>query len=285
MAFKMPQNARSNPASDSAREDARLIAAFISGPEEERAFQDLHRKYWKVVVGWILAKVINLSDAEELAQDTFVRAFRSLKSLESPRSFLAWILRIAANLTTDFLRRKKKDSLSLDSLMEKGLLPFVAESSGEGEREVEEREQVHAVLEAVARLPEKYRLVITLRYQMGLSAKQIAVQLHEPEGTIRNRIFRALAKVRRSLDPSRAGGSPGRAGDCPGRERDWRKGPDSREPSPEKARKLEQKERVPVKLADAGGPEVGRRGLLKSRREGPPPDMTAMIKGPESEHP
>ncbi len=277
----MPQDSRSTPASDSAGEDARLIAKFISGPDEERAFQELHRKYWKVVVGWVLAKVDNLSDAEELAQDTFIRAFRSLKSLESPRSFLAWILRIAANLTTDFIRRKKRDSLSLDSLMEKGLLPFASESSREGE--VEEREQVQAVLEAVARLPEKYRLVITLRYQIGLSAKQIALQLREPEGTIRNRIFRALAKVRRSLNSSPPG--------------DWRKGPEFRGPLPEKARKLEQKKRVQVKLVDAGDPEgasdpaaatdleEGRRGLLKSRREDPPPGMTEMIKGPESERP
>jgi RNA polymerase sigma-70 factor (ECF subfamily) len=183
--------------SDAADGDAALVQAFVSGRDRERACARLLERYWKPVVGWIALRTRNLRDAEELAQDAFARAFRSLSSLESPQRFPAWLFRIAGNLTTDWLRRRKA-MVSLDQLAEDGFM--ICGAAASADVELAERESSSAVLEAITRLPEKYRLVITLRYLCDMSAKDIAEQLAEPEGTIRNRVFRAIAKLRELLD-------------------------------------------------------------------------------------
>ena len=215
---------RLNPERTSAQEDALLIATILAGRRPEdgsrmsessgsvaagsmaagsvgcslsheaaAACEALVRKYWKVLVGWIRPRVRSTRDAEEIAQDAFIKAFRSLSSLQSPRSFLAWLLRITANLTTDFLRGRRSH-VSLDHLGKEGLAAPKSESLAS--IGVEQEEELARVLDVVATLPEKYHLVLTLRYRAGLSAKDIATLLEEPEGTIRNRVFRALEKTR-----------------------------------------------------------------------------------------
>ena len=144
---------RLNPERTSAQEDALLIATILAGrrPEDgsrmsessgsvaagsvgcslsneaEAACEAIVRKYWKVLVGWIRPRVRSTRDAEEIAQDAFIKAFRSLSSLQSPRSFLAWLLRITANLTTDFLRGRRSH-VSLDHLGKEGLAAPKSES-------------------------------------------------------------------------------------------------------------------------------------------------------------
>lgn len=184
-----------DPAASSAEEDARWIAAILIDEDAEAAYEALFRKYWKVIVGWIRPRVRSHRDAEAVAQEAFIKAFAALDRLESPRSFLAWLMRIAGNQTTDHLRRQRR-STSLNSLAD-GEASFGAEAGFE--REAEMREELDLAMAAVSRLPEKYRMVLTMRYQLGLSAKTIAENLGEPEGTIRNRVFRALQKVRDML--------------------------------------------------------------------------------------
>jgi RNA polymerase sigma-70 factor (ECF subfamily) len=210
---------RVNTEKSSAQEDALLIATILAGKNSsagasddllasrpadrpanndenaEQACEALVRKYWKVLVGWVRPRVRCTRDAEEIAQDAFIKAFRSLSSLQSPRSFLAWLLRITANLTTDFIR-SRRPHVSLDQLGDDGPA-FEERSSAVGS--LEQEEEVNRVLDAIARLPEKYHLVLALRYRAELSAKDIATLLDEPEGTIRNRVFRALEKAREIL--------------------------------------------------------------------------------------
>ena len=184
----------SDAVGSSAEQDARWIAAIRLGHDAEAAYEALFRKYWKVIVGWVRPRVAGHRDAETVAQEAFIKAFGALTKLESPRSFLAWLMRIAGNQTTDHLRRRRPTSL--DALAD-GEASLGTEDGFE--REAEMREELELALAAVSRLPEKYRMVLTLRYQLGLSAKAIAKELGEPEGTIRNRVFRALEKVRAIL--------------------------------------------------------------------------------------
>lgn len=209
---RAPENApeKASPEASSSHEDAVLIATILSSrdlstqdlsPQDrsdaERACEALVRKYWKVLVGWVQPRVRCARDAEEIAQDAFIKAFRSLSSLQSPRSFLSWLLRITANLTTDFLRSRRRH-VSLDRLSEDGQVPEMLEQRS-AEQKLEQKEEVGRALAAIARLPEKYHLVLTLRYNAGITSKEIAAILDEPEGTIRNRIFRALQKAREIL--------------------------------------------------------------------------------------
>jgi RNA polymerase sigma-70 factor (ECF subfamily) len=191
----------------SVREDAHWVTAIRAGQDAERCYEALVHKYWGVVVATLQLRLRGSRDADELTQDVFVKAFRSLDKLRTPRTFLAWLLRIAENRARDALRRKPRTTVSLDELLAgdrsraagpvEGALIGRA-TNGEAAH-LEREEQLEAVLQAVAQLPEKYRAVIVLRYQAGLPAKEIAAQLAEPEGTIRARIFRGLRRVRRSL--------------------------------------------------------------------------------------
>ena len=103
---------------ESLAEDARWIAAILSGQdaaEREECYRKLMRKYWKVVAVLAAGKVGDPREAEEVTQEAFVRAFRSLGKLSEPVAFLGWLLRIARNLATDRLRGRRS-MVSLDAL-------------------------------------------------------------------------------------------------------------------------------------------------------------------------
>lgn len=194
---------------ESMEEDARWIAVITggaAGETREECFRKLMVKYWKLVTLLALQKVGDREEAEDVAQEAFFRAFRSIGSLHDPDLFLGWLLRIVRNLATDHLRARRP-ALSLDSLAPEGDTLVVGNSRREEpdfEKGLESDEEVEEVLKALAELPEKYREVITLRYVQNVDGKSMAKLLGEPEGTVRNRLFRALEKLRTLLEERKA---------------------------------------------------------------------------------
>jgi len=191
-------------------EDAQWIATILehrSHEAEEECYAKLLRKYWKLVVVLAVSKVGDRREAEDIAQEAFIRAFRSLDKLSHPVAFLGWLLQIARNLVTDHLRTRRVH-VSLEVL---GGVVDPSASSGkqtptpEFETRLEASEEMEEVLGAMNELPERYREVIALRYLQGLSGKQMSELLGEPEGTVRNRLFRAIDKLRESLRLRREG--------------------------------------------------------------------------------
>jgi RNA polymerase sigma-70 factor (ECF subfamily) len=186
---------------ESRREDAALVAEILARSSGDEPCRRLVAKYWRLLIAWIRHRVKDASEAEDVAQETFIRAFRALDRLADPDRFLPWLLRIAANRATDLARKRRNDQ-SLDRLLEDGELPPHLSSPQEDPgRQIDIEEECRLVWRAVERLPEKYRLVMMLRYLEGLSGIEIAAALGEPEGTIRNRLFRAHEKIRRLLGP------------------------------------------------------------------------------------
>jgi RNA polymerase sigma-70 factor (ECF subfamily) len=191
----------------STEEDARWIRTILSqrdAPPAEDCFRRLLEKYWRVVAVLAANKLGDRREAEDIAQEAFFRAFRSLESLAEPAAFLGWLLRIAQNLVTDKLRARKR-TVSLDSLGVGGE-PGVAarKEAPEFERTLESAEETAEAMQALSDLPEKYREVVALKYLKGLDGRAMAKLLGEPEGTNRNRLFRALAKLRASLEQKKA---------------------------------------------------------------------------------
>lgn len=188
------------------KQDTELIAEIlVAGRKQDvnDAYTTLLERYWKVVVALVRSRVSSPRDAEDLAQEAFVRAFRSLPNLKKPKLFLGWLLRIAQNLATDHLRRRRPPA-SLDRLEEEAVEGGAAWCSGRGVQErLEQQEEMEMVLNALGELPERYRAIVTLRYLKGLSNREVAGLLGEPEGTIRNRLFRALAKLRNIFENQR----------------------------------------------------------------------------------
>jgi RNA polymerase sigma-70 factor (ECF subfamily) len=183
----------------SRREDSALVARIIAGSGGDEPFRLLVTKYWRLLIAWVRPRVNDESEAEDVAQETFIRAFRALKGLQDHGRFVPWLLRIASNRATDLSRRRRNDQ-SLERLLAEGRLqPALAGEEDLG-RELDQEAEYRSVVQAVRSLPEKYRLVVMLRYFEGLSGTQIAETLGEPEGTIRNRLFRAHEKIRRLIE-------------------------------------------------------------------------------------
>jgi RNA polymerase sigma-70 factor (ECF subfamily) len=189
---------------DSLEEDTRWIATILSGGdagEREECYRRLMRKYWKVVAVLAASKLADPRDAEDVTQEAFIRAFRSLGRLSEPVAFLGWLLRIAKNLVTDRLRGRRAMA-SLDALGEGAEeLSAYREHAGDPSRSLEADEEAAQAMKALQDLPDKYREVVALRYLEGLDGKTMARILGEPEGTVRNRLFRAIEKLRRNLQP------------------------------------------------------------------------------------
>lgn len=176
------------------REDARVVAEIIGG--DKNAFRKLVAKYWNLIAVLVYQKIGDRCDAEDIAQDAFLRAYRSLPKLRHQDRFLAWLLRISNRLVADHVRRRRRErSVSLQSLEENATMLPAAHPADPAEIEEEHRR----LLLAVGRLPDRYRLVVTMRYLRGYSLEAIARAVGEPPGTVRNRLFRAHRKLERIL--------------------------------------------------------------------------------------
>jgi len=186
------------------RSDAELVSDILANRSREasdEAYRALLGRYWKVVVVLVRSRLPSARDAEDVAQEAFIRAWRSLDRLENPRLFLGWLLRIAQNRATDHLRRRRRE-ISIETLAD-GSLEAARRWGGDppsaSEERVENEEEWQMAREALDRLSEPYRTAVVLRYLKGLSNQEMARSLGEPEGTIRNRLFRGLRKLRRAM--------------------------------------------------------------------------------------
>ncbi|TET34621.1 MAG: sigma-70 family RNA polymerase sigma factor [Planctomycetota bacterium] len=172
--------------------DAELVKQARKG--DRTASDRLFRRYWKQIGVFIYQKLGPRGDWEDLLQDIFAKAYRSLKQLRHPERFGPWLYTIAGSACMDVLRAqmRRPDGGSIDDVSESLLSAPADESKLNGET-------LEAVRTAIGDLPDNYRVVINLRFLEGMSAKDIADFLGEPAGTIRNRIFRANRMLEEKL--------------------------------------------------------------------------------------
>jgi RNA polymerase sigma-70 factor (ECF subfamily) len=142
------------------------------------------------------------SDAEDLTQDAFIRAFANVGSFRRESSFHTWLYRIAYNLYLDGIRRtKRRPTVSLDQSLsedESDLMEIPDPAAGP-EDHVEQMELQGVLLTALQDLPERLRLVVVLHDIHGYSYEEIASIARCPLGTVRSRLFHARQKLRRKL--------------------------------------------------------------------------------------
>ncbi|MEZ0229846.1 MAG: RNA polymerase sigma factor [Planctomycetota bacterium] len=178
--------------------DKELVALSQKG--DRAAFGVLCERYYSMVSILAYQKIRNRTDAEDLVQESFVRAYRAIESLREGEKFPGWLYRITLKICLDHLRKvNRRDSMvSLDEDTHGSAAPEVPAS------ELEAREEHSKVSAAIGKLPDKYRLVITLRFIDKKSYREIADQLGEPDGTIANRIHRAVKMLQAALDGTTA---------------------------------------------------------------------------------
>ncbi len=141
-------------------------------------------------------------EAEDLVQETFIKAFSSLKSYNPSYRFSTWLYKIAANASIDHIRKKRINAFSLDRPVETddGEVGIeVADSSFNPERDLADKHKHISIEDAIDSLPEKYKQVIVMRHQEDQSYEEIAKALRVPVGTVKARIFRARELLKKKL--------------------------------------------------------------------------------------
>lgn len=144
----------------------------------------------------------NRHEAEDIAQEAFIRAYVNIKSFNQDLKFSTWLFRIATNLCIDRIRKKKPDYyLDAEVSGTDGLTMYSQLSSNSPlpETELESLELQESVQKEILKLPEKYRSVIVLKYIEELSLNEISEILDLPLGTVKTRIHRGREALRQQL--------------------------------------------------------------------------------------
>ena len=178
------------------KDDVKLIRNTLSG--DDAAFSELVYKYQKSVHALAWRKIGDFQIAEEIAQDTFLQAYKKLASLKNPTQFAGWLYVIAANLCTDWKRRKKPIMKSLETdapgVLEKTSYEMYLEEQREKKAAEHRREIVRNLLD---KLPESERTVVTLHYLGEMTSESISEFLGVSVNTIKSRLRRARKRLQK----------------------------------------------------------------------------------------
>jgi RNA polymerase sigma-70 factor (ECF subfamily) len=161
------------------------------------AIEALIRRYQNYVFRLCVLVMRNEQDAEDMTQETFMRACRALPRFEirEGTSFEAWLYRIAVNCCRSRMRRKWYQVLPWPDPAPQ----IIAPPEGQPDRMVEQGEWRDEIVDAIHSLGEKHRLVVILRYYAGLSNEEIAQTLRIPSGTVRSRLHTARQRLKALL--------------------------------------------------------------------------------------
>lgn len=191
---------RENGAGDSVAEMA-LVERAASGDKD--AYRILVEKYQNRAYSLVLSIVGGREDAEDIVQESFVKAYISLKNFRGESSFYTWIYRVAYNMAIDFRRRVSRRNgvvtePRLNDQNESVQVEGVAQD-GDPEKSAERKQLAATLDEAMAQLSEEHRAVIVLREIEGMSYAEIADVLGVSQGTVMSRIHYAKKHLQKAL--------------------------------------------------------------------------------------
>ncbi|HEV7927304.1 MAG TPA: sigma-70 family RNA polymerase sigma factor [Verrucomicrobiae bacterium] len=171
--------------------------------EDMRAYDALVRRYQERIYATVYHMTSNHEDANDLTQETFIKAFRALKSFKGDSSFYTWIYRIAVNKTINFLKqRKNRVQMSLNDVdfnaeNDPDLVALVSDKNPRRDLNLSELQE--KLNEAMQKLSEHHRMVVTLHDVQGLSHEEIGKIMDCNIGTVRSRLFYARQQLQAYL--------------------------------------------------------------------------------------
>ena len=182
--------------------DAELVRGALNG--SEAAFRGIVERYQRPVFGVIVRVVRNQARAEELAQDTFVKAFRALHTYDTARKFPAWLLTIAHHVAIDEVRKGALDTVSLEMLTPPGedgsrAFEIPDRQAPTPAVQAERGELAGALRTAISRLRPEYRELVSLKYEQELEYEDIVDITGMPMGTIKSCLHRARKELQEQL--------------------------------------------------------------------------------------
>jgi RNA polymerase sigma-70 factor, ECF subfamily len=180
------------------KSDSQLVKEYLTGNEE--AFSELLKKYLKPVYNFLFQLTNDRSALDDLTQITFIKSWKNINKFNSDKNFKTWIFTIAKNTAYDYFKRKKT-------------IPFADFTDAEGNNKLEnlvedgprledfpERaDSVELLEKALAKIPGRYHLVLTMRYKNDLTLQEISEILNLPYNTVKSQHQRGLKALRQIL--------------------------------------------------------------------------------------
>ncbi|MCL2398833.1 MAG: sigma-70 family RNA polymerase sigma factor [Defluviitaleaceae bacterium] len=166
------------------RTDIQLIEECLVGQQE--AFAELISRYKNLVYSIILRMTKDKEEANDLAQDVFLKMYKNLASYSPEFKFSTWTMRITTNHVIDFHRKKKQETVPLEDVS----AVIAADIEDAPEAVVLRNEERARIQGIVDDLPAMYKIPIVLYHQQGMSYQEIADEINEPLSKVKNRIFR-----------------------------------------------------------------------------------------------
>lgn len=180
--------------SKKALEDFELIDK-ATVKNDESAYAELLNRYRKPVYHMILKMVRNVDDAEDLTIEAFAKAFKNLHKFKKDYTFSTWLFRIATNNSIDFIRKKKLETLSLDTSFKDdngdAVTIDVKDNNLDPQEVAIKSQKIELIRMFVTKLPPKYQRLVRLRYFQEYSYDEIAKELDAPLGTVKAQLHRA----------------------------------------------------------------------------------------------
>ncbi|CAG0909349.1 unnamed protein product [Cyprideis torosa] len=193
---------KTGPKASAAEADAELVKRVQAG--DKSAFDLLVRKYQNKIINLIGRYISDHALAMDVAQETFIKAYRGLKNFRGDSAFYTWLYRIAINAAKNQLvsSNRHAPAIGVDvSDAEQFTDATWLRHEDSPERMLLSDEIQHHIIDTIENLPEDLRLAITLREIEGMSYEEIAAAMECPIGTVRSRIFRARERIDAILEP------------------------------------------------------------------------------------
>ena len=172
-------------------DDLIIIRSVLSGDSSQFAL--LWQKYNKQIFANVLKLVRSIDDADDIVQDTFLKAFNALHSYNQTFPFPAWLYKIASNTCIDYFRRKRIRPISIENINREGgdIYDIISDKSTPIDVNIINNETKEQLLKAVEQLPLRYKQCIQLRHFEELSYEEISIKMDLPLGTVKITLFRA----------------------------------------------------------------------------------------------
>ncbi|MCX6721255.1 MAG: RNA polymerase sigma factor [Candidatus Staskawiczbacteria bacterium] len=166
--------------------DQQLVAEYLRG--DEKSLEVLIKKYLGQIYSFTYKRIGNTQEAEDITQETFMKAWRSLKKFDNRKEFRNWIFSIARNTCIDSLRRKKT-LLYLETIKERG----------ENDKNLEQIDIAQLLSSTTKRLIPQYQTVLSSYYYDNLNFREISEKTGESINTVKSRFRRAILELRKSI--------------------------------------------------------------------------------------
>jgi len=171
--------------------DYELIQDCLAGNSD--VFAELVKRYKNLVYSVILRMVNDREEANDLAQDVFIKIYKNLDKYYPDFKFSTWVIRISTNHVIDHRRKKKQETVPLEEV------EFTLSTEESPESAYIRREQKEELQKIVSDLPDMYKIPIMLYHEQGLSYQEISDIIDEPLSKVKNRIFRGRRMLKESL--------------------------------------------------------------------------------------